>query len=71
MNSTTNDSICDLMAENGGMKMLLSEMLPHIDARINGFKQSYFGGENEISKCLRENEDFVRRMREFLRDFEV
>jgi hypothetical protein len=66
-----NEEVCDLMAENGNMKMLLNDLLPHLEARIYGLKQSYCGGQNEISECIRANEDMIRRAREFLHGFEV
>ena len=35
MNNSNNDSICELMAENGNMKRLLLEMLKDMEDKIN------------------------------------
>lgn len=64
-----NDSVCDLMADNGNMKRLLAEMLPDMEARVSGMREAWPG--REVLTALHRNERFVREMHEFTDGFEV
>lgn len=53
----------ELMAENGKMKRLLAEMLPDMEARVDGLRELWPG--RDVVTALHRNERFVREIREF------
>lgn len=69
MDLMMNDEICDLMAENGNMKRLLAEMLPDMESRVAGLQIVAHGPE--LLSVLQRNEQFVRDIKAFIKDFEV
>ena len=66
---STNDAVCNLMAENGNLKKLLLEILPDIESRVNGLRKAWAG--DTITMALRRNEEHVRKIKELTAGFEL
>lgn len=67
--NVTNDAVCGLMAENGNMKAFLLELLPDMESRVDGLRQSWPG--RDVLTALHRNETHVRRIREFTAGFDL
>lgn len=63
-----NDEICRLKAENGNMKQLLCELPPGMETRVAQFQTMWPG--REILIALHHNEKHVRKIKEFIANFE-
>lgn len=66
---STNDAVFNLMAENGNLKKLLLEILPDMEARVDGLRKAWPG--ETITITLRCNEEHVRKIKEFTAGFEL
>ena len=69
MNETTNLEICKLMAENGNMKKLLSELLPDMESYVKSLTKLWPG--RTVLTALHKNEAHLYKIKEFITDFEI
>jgi hypothetical protein len=70
MNSSVNNSICELMAENGNMKALLVSLLPDLQEHVHylGAIQNLWPARETLA-TLHCNETHIRKIKVFTNGF--
>ncbi len=63
-----NTDVVDLLAENGNLKQLLCDLLPDIEARVQGLNELFPG--RDVLLVAHRNETHVVRIKKALAEFE-